>query len=62
MTDRKGNSLSPEPCALIPNPPSLRIPSIVEASSARGRDHGPANSTTRRDAWMGRSAARIEAS
>lgn len=39
------NSLSPEPCALIPNPLRLRFSSIVKAVVARvregiERDHG----------------------
>jgi hypothetical protein len=59
MTVRKGNSLSPVPCALIPNPAMVPNPSIVEVSRARVRDHGSAAHPTRRDAWMGRCAARI---
>lgn len=60
MTDRKGNSLSPEPCALIPHPSMVPNPSIVKAST-RGRDHGNRRAPAHRDAWMGRSAARFEA-
>lgn len=46
MTDRKGNSLSPEPCALIPLGP--KAPSMT---SGRGwpstrRDHLPAVSAS----------------
>lgn len=51
-----GNSLSPEPLALIPNPLGYSFSSIVEVST-RGRDHGPVVASARRDAWMAADAA-----